>query len=69
MDRWGRRETWISGGVLQGICLALVGALQGAYGSAATVSNNKTTAWIIQDNLGVTIPVILFSYLCQSSKC
>lgn len=46
MDRVGRRKAWISGGILQGTSLVIVGALQGAYGSAATVDSNKTTACV-----------------------
>ncbi|KAF9239287.1 hypothetical protein BU15DRAFT_74709 [Melanogaster broomeanus] len=61
IDRWGRRPLLISGTILMGFFLCLVGGLQGRYGEWGTI--NDSPVWIITNHDSVTKGIIVCSYL------
>ncbi|KAF9239286.1 general substrate transporter [Melanogaster broomeanus] len=60
IDRWGRRPLLISGTILMGLFLCLVGGLQGRYGEWGSV--NDSPAWIIINHDSATKGIIVCSY-------
>ncbi|KAF8837082.1 general substrate transporter [Paxillus ammoniavirescens] len=65
IDRWGRRPLLISGSILMGFFLCLVGGLQAEYGEWGTVDGSSV--WVIINHGSVTKAIIVCSYLFVSS--
>ncbi|KIJ14590.1 L-arabinose isomerase [Paxillus involutus ATCC 200175] len=67
IDRWGRRPLLISGSILMGFFLCLVGGLQAEYGEWGTVDGSSV--WVIINHGSVTKAIFVFvcSYLFVSS--
>jgi len=61
IDKWGRRPMLLTGTLLMGFWLFLVGGLQGRFGHWGIVDGS--TVWVIADNDAATKAVIVCSYL------
>jgi MFS family permease len=61
IDKWGRRPMLLVGTLLMAIFLFIVGALQGHFGQWGVVDQSRV--WLIEGHSGVTIGVIVCSYL------
>lgn len=65
LDTWGRRSSLLFGSVGQGLCLFLVGALEGIYGRPNTHEdpNLDAISWVLEGHPNASRAVIAFSYL------
>ncbi|MCJ1413126.1 MFS sugar transporter [Ptychographa xylographoides] len=65
LDKWGRRPSLLVGSFFMMLFLLVVGCLEGIYGRPFTAADGPLGAisWILRDNRGVTLAVVVFSYL------
>jgi MFS family permease len=65
LDTWGRRPLLLLGSLGMMACLAVSGALQGAFGRPNPGTNRELAAisWVIVDNPGVSRGIVACSYV------
>ncbi|KLO06147.1 general substrate transporter [Schizopora paradoxa] len=62
IDKWGRRPMLLTGTLLMGMWLCLVGGLQGRFGAWGAVEGSDSPVWVINGHEGVTRAIIVCSY-------
>lgn len=63
IDKWGRRPMLLTGTLLMGFWMFLVGGIQGRFGHWGTTAGSTAQAWVIDGNQAATKAVIVCSYL------
>jgi MFS family permease len=63
IDKWGRRPMLLTGTLLMGFWMFLVGGLQGHFGHWADTDGSGKVSWVITGNDAATKAVIVCTYL------